>query len=195
MRIIAGEHRGRRLQAPKGEGTRPTTDRVRESLMSALASARGGFEGAVVLDAFAGSGALALEALSRGARAAVLVERDQLAARVASANAEMLGYGPDRLRIAQRDVLAKGAPLPPGGGAFDLVLLDPPYALSAAEVLEALSRADERGMLAGDPLVSYEHDATGCAAVDAWLEASPWRLRSRRAFGDTVIDIIEREDA
>ena len=67
MRIVAGEFKGRRLQAPKGQNTRPTTDRVRESLMSALASARGGFDGAVVLDAFAGSGALGLEALSRGA--------------------------------------------------------------------------------------------------------------------------------
>ena len=66
MRIIAGEHRGRKLAAPKGDGTRPTTDRVRESLMSAIASARGGFEGAMVLDAFAGSGALAFEALDNG---------------------------------------------------------------------------------------------------------------------------------
>ena len=70
MRIIAGEFRGRRLEAPKGQGTRPTTDRVRESLMSALNSARGGFEDAVVLDAFAGSGGLGMESLSRGAAAA-----------------------------------------------------------------------------------------------------------------------------
>ena len=91
MRIIAGEHRGRVLKAPKGDGTRPTTDRVRESLMSMLASARGGFEGAVVLDAFAGSGALALEALSRGADRACLVERDGAAAKVVEANARLLG--------------------------------------------------------------------------------------------------------
>ncbi len=74
MRIIAGEWRGRPLAAPKGTDTRPTTDRVRESLMSALASERGGFEGAVVLDAFAGSGALGLEALSRGASCAHFFE-------------------------------------------------------------------------------------------------------------------------
>ena len=67
MRIIAGQWRGRTIFAPQGDTTRPTTDRVRESLMSSLASARGGFEGAIVLDAFAGSGALGLEALSRGA--------------------------------------------------------------------------------------------------------------------------------
>ena len=70
MRIIAGEFRGRTIKAPKGDGTRPTTDRVRESLMSAVNSACGGFEGATVLDAFAGSGALGLEALSRGAACA-----------------------------------------------------------------------------------------------------------------------------
>ena len=71
MRIIAGEFRGRTLLAPKGDGTRPTTDRVRESVMSTVFSARGGFEDAMVLDAFAGSGALGLEALSRGAARAV----------------------------------------------------------------------------------------------------------------------------
>ena len=70
MRIIAGEYRGRVIKAPKGDGTRPPTDRVRESLMSALASARGGLEGAVVLDACAGAGALGLEARSRGAASA-----------------------------------------------------------------------------------------------------------------------------
>ena len=74
MRIIAGEFRGRKLDAPRGDGTRPTTDRVRESLMSALVSLRDGLDGAVVLDAFAGSGALSLEALSRGADTAVLCD-------------------------------------------------------------------------------------------------------------------------
>ena len=91
MRIIAGEYRGRRLQAPKGDATRPTTDRVRESLMSALSSARGGFEGAVVLDAFAGSGALGLEALSRGAASAHFFEKDGVALRALCANVEALG--------------------------------------------------------------------------------------------------------
>ena len=79
VRIIAGEFKGRVLRAPKGSNTRPTTDRVREALFSALSSARGGFEGAVVLDAFAGSGALSLEALSRGAACAHLFERDRAA--------------------------------------------------------------------------------------------------------------------
>ena len=76
MRIVAGEFRGRSIEAPRGENTRPTTDRVREALMSSLYSLRGGFEGAVVLDAFAGTGALGLEALSRGARSATFYEND-----------------------------------------------------------------------------------------------------------------------
>ncbi len=112
VRIIAGEHRGRRLEAPKGDGTRPTIDRVRESLMSALASARGGFDDAVVLDAFAGSGALGLEALSRGAACACFCEKDASAA----------------------SALASAR-----GGFDDAVVLDA-FAGSGALGLEALSR-------------------------------------------------------
>lgn len=194
MRIIAGQHRGRKLAAPKGDGTRPTTDRVRESLMSAVASARGGFEGAVVLDAFAGSGALAFEALSRGAAQAVLGERAGAALRAIEANAAALGYGRDQARIARGDVLAHGFPAPPSGSAFDLVFLDPPYAMAPGEVLGSAAQADRAGHLAPDVLLCYEHDAAANDAVDAWLEGSPFVLYRRRAFGDTVIDLIEREE-
>ena len=118
MRIIAGEYRGRRLQAPKGDATRPTTDRVRESLMSALSSARGGFEGAVVLDAFAGSGALGLEALSRGAASAHFFEKDGVALRALCANVEALGVptlgAGARARLHRADVLER----PPCGRAL-----------------------------------------------------------------------------
>ena len=103
MRIIAGEFRGRTIKAPKGEGTRPTTDRVRESLMSSVNSARGGFEGAVVLDAFAGSGALGLEALSRGAANARFCERDGAAFKVVCANVEAVSY--THLDVYKRQVL------------------------------------------------------------------------------------------
>lgn len=196
MRIIAGEHRGRKLAAPKGDGTRPTTDRVRESLMSAIASARGGFEGAMVLDAFAGSGALAFEALSRGAAAAVLGERNGAALRAIEANAAALGYGRDRARIARGDVLGHGFPAPPQGAAFGLVFLDPPYAVAPADVLGLAARAAEGGLLAPDVLISYEHDAAANDVVDAWLagDAAPFVLRKRRTFGSTVIDLIEREE-
>lgn len=112
MRIIAGEFRGRKLDAPRGDGTRPTTDRVRESLMSALVSLRDGLDGAVVLDAFAGSGALSLEALSRGADTAMLCERDRDAAAVIERNIAALRLGRDRARLVRGDVLKRGAAAP-----------------------------------------------------------------------------------
>ena len=135
MRIIAGEFRGRKLDAPRGDGTRPTTDRVRESLMSALVSLRDGLDGAVVLDAFAGSGALSLEALSRGADTAVLCERDRDAAAVIERNITALRLGHDRARLVRGDVLKRGAAAP--GRPFDLVFLDPPYATAAASATQA----------------------------------------------------------
>ena len=98
-RVIAGSAGGRRFSAPAGQGTRPTTDRVREALFSALAPE---LPGAAVLDLFAGSGALSIEALSRGAARAVLVERDRRAAAVASRNLEQLGL--DGGRVVQTDV-------------------------------------------------------------------------------------------
>lgn len=193
MRIIAGEFRGRRLEAPKGQGTRPTTDRVRESLMSALNSARGGFEDAVVLDAFAGSGGLGMESLSRGAATAVFCEQGREAASVIERNLRTLGLGRERARLVRGDVL-KRLPMPTADGPFDLVFLDPPYALPVEEALGLLARAVDEGALAAKALASYEHDAAASAAVDAWLAAAPFRLRSRRSFGDTVIDIMEREE-
>ena len=169
MRIIAGEYRGRRLQAPKGDATRPTTDRVRESLMSALSSARGGFEGAVVLDAFAGSGALGLEALSRGAASAHFFEKDGVALRALCANVEALGVptlgAGARARLHRDDVLER----PPvwARPPFDLVLLDPPYALPAESALSMVAVLAGAGALAPEAIVSYEHAAAANGAADA----------------------------
>ncbi len=109
-------------------------------------------------------------------------------------NAQALGYGPDRLRVAAGDVLGRRVPRPPRGKGYDLVFLDPPYALPVEEALGLLARAADEGALAAEALASYEHDAAASAAVDAWLAAAPFRLRSRRSFGDTVIDIMEREE-
>jgi len=133
-RIIAGEAGGRRLSVPPGDGVRPTSDRVKESVFSALGPAR--LVGARVLDLYAGSGALGLEALSRGAAGALLVERDAAAARAIRANIATLGFG-DRatLRVAAVAAVLGG----PGPTApFDLVLLDPPYDTSASELEAAL---------------------------------------------------------
>ncbi len=190
MRIIAGEFRGRRLEAPKGQGTRPTTDRVRESLMSALNSARGGFEDAVVLDAFAGSGGLGIEALSRGAAAAVFCEQGREAASVIERNLRTVGLGRERARLVRGDVL-KRLPAPPAEDTFDLVFLDPPYALAPSEVLGFMGRLREAGLLAADAIVSYEHDGADDDTVEALAAAQGWRVFSHRRFGDTAIDLME----
>ena len=122
MRIIAGDWRGRVIEAPAGAGTRPTADRVRETLFSMLASRLGSFEGIRVADLFAGSGALGFEALSRGAAHAAFVENDAQAITVLRRNATKLGAA-DRAQILARSALALPS-LPP----FDLVFADPPYA-------------------------------------------------------------------
>ena len=155
MRIIAGQWRGRTILAPQGDTTRPTTDRVRESLMSSLASARGGFEGTIVLDAFAGSGALGLEALSRGASFAQFFERDGKAAKALQRNLESFCIGSDRASLMRRDVLT--APPTAPREPFDLVLLDPPYAVDPERIAAFLSQLDAAGALAPDVVVSYEH--------------------------------------
>lgn len=190
MRIIAGEYRGRRLEAPKGQGTRPTTDRVRESLMSAIHSARGGFEDARVLDAFAGSGALALEALSRGAASAVLCERDREAAATIERNLRTLGLSRETGRLVRGDVMRRPPAAP--GAPFDLVFLDPPYATAPADVFALIARLAEAGSLAPDAIVSYEHDAADDAAVEALAAEAGWAVASHRRFGDTAIDLLER---
>lgn len=190
MRIIAGEFRGRTLKAPKGEGTRPTTDRVREAMMSSVNSARGGFDGAVVLDAFAGSGALGLEALSRGARSVQFCERAGEALKALSANVAALGLDARRARVRKGDVL-RDAPYarPP----FDLVFLDPPYACAADVVLGLVDALRARSAIAADALVVYEHAAEGSDAVDCAAAARDLSLAQRKKYGDTVVDIIRLE--
>ena len=190
MRIIAGEHRGRPLKAPKGMGTRPTTDRVRESLMSALSSQLGGLDDVVVLDAFAGSGALALEAMSRGGSFACLCERDGAALKVIEENVATLRYGRDQVRVQKVDVF-KGV-IPRGRMPYDLVFLDPPYAIDAAEVFALIARLDAAGYFAEDLVISYEHDSAANDQVAELAERGNLSIASRRAYGDTVIDIITR---
>ncbi|MEO0321617.1 MAG: 16S rRNA (guanine(966)-N(2))-methyltransferase RsmD [Myxococcota bacterium] len=151
-RIVGGALGGRRFAAPPGKGTRPTSERVREALASALAS-RGAFRGRV-LDLYAGSGALALEALSRGADEAVLVERDRRVVRQLRTTLQELGLEA-RAQVLGLDLRARAAvtrvvPL----GPFDLVFADPPYALAGE--LPALLSALEVGLAPG-AIVVVEH--------------------------------------
>jgi 16S rRNA (guanine966-N2)-methyltransferase len=137
VRIIAGEFRGRPLQAPAGIATRPTADRVREALFSMLTSRLGSFEDLRVADLYAGSGALGLEALSRGAAHATFVETDPKAQAAIKANAEKLGV-PDRIRLLGGSALAL-----PRSEPFDLVFADPPYAIgSGSAAVQSVADAD-----------------------------------------------------
>lgn len=152
MRIIAGEWRGRKLTAPKGDSTRPTADRTRETLFSMLASRLGSFEGLSVLDLFAGSGALGLEALSRGAAQCQFVEQDKAALDAIRANITALGAR-ERTSITGGSVMSLG----PARQQFDLILADPPYATGAGEV--ALDRLLRLGWIGPASWIALETSA------------------------------------
>jgi len=173
VRVVAGEFRGRRLAAPRGARTRPTADRVREALFSML----GDVSGARVLDLYAGSGALGIEALSRGAESAVFVERDPRAAAVIERNLTSLGLEQEVLR---QDVVRFLARSP---GTFDLVFCDPPYDAASrlagplAEHLPALTSEDARIVTESDKRYPLE---------------LPLPLLTERTYGDTRIAIHAR---
>ena len=182
-RIIAGRAGGRRIAVPPA-GTRPTSDRVREALFSAL-TADPGLDGVAVLDLCAGSGALGLEALSRGAAHALFVEADRRAAAVLRRNVAHLGLPGAAVRIASAAaVLAAPADRP-----YDVVLVDPPYAVPDAEVVGWLAAAAAHGWLADDAVAVVER---GRGAAFPW-PAPVMALRGRR-YGDTVlhVGVVER---
>lgn len=188
MRIVAGALRGRTIEAPAGEGTRPTTDRVREALFSSLYSLRGGFEGAVVLDAFAGSGALGLEALSRGAERAVFYERDSKAASVIRRNISACKLDQSRAVVVQRDVLQASptAQVPP----FDLVFLDPPYDYDPSRVLETVAAIGKAGALSEEAIVVYEHALKSKGEVEQAVQDAGFEVYSFKKYGKTAITLI-----
>jgi 16S rRNA (guanine966-N2)-methyltransferase len=152
-RIIAGTARGRRLAVPGGTRTRPTSDRAREGLFATVTAVHGPLAGAGVLDLYAGSGAMGLEALSRGAARVVLVESDQAAARVIRANIAAVGLPGAQLVIGRvATVLGRR----PAGVAFDVVLADPPYAAAEQEITQMLTALQAGGWLASGALVAVE---------------------------------------
>ncbi|MBM6676678.1 16S rRNA (guanine(966)-N(2))-methyltransferase RsmD [Olsenella uli] len=186
MRIVGGKWRGRRIEAPEGRGTtRPTTDRMRESIASQILSARGlDLAGCSVLDAFAGSGAMGLELLSRGAARATFVDRDRRAAARIRRSAEALGAGRNEVRALAGDVFALAA-RGLAGAPFDVVFLDPPYAVDAGRVTALVDELASSGQLAPGAVVVYEHaaDAPGldCPAL------GPARSRTH---GITTVDLL-----
>ena len=176
-RIIAGAARGRRLSVPPGTRTRPTSDRAREGLFATIAARHGQLDGTAFLDLYAGSGAVGLEALSRGAAPVVFVESDPAAARVIRANMTAVGLPGAELVTGQvATVLRRGPGRVPGDGpAFGVVVADPPYATGDEEVIAMLT-ALRGGWLAPGALVAVER-ATRSGPV-AWPEGyAPDRSR------------------
>lgn len=183
MRIVAGEFRGRRLHGPATVATRPTSDKVREALFSVL----GEIGGSKVLDLYAGTGALALEALSRGAAGAVLVDRDKRATRIAQQNADaLLGTDSSRVRVLRADAVKFLA----GSEAekFDIVFVDPPYGHSTglaarlAKVLIPVLAPGARVVVESDRRMPLELEVEGLA------------LRSEHRYGDTLLRIHQADE-
>jgi 16S rRNA (guanine966-N2)-methyltransferase len=175
VRIIAGAWRSRPLDAPPGDGTRPTADRARETLFSMLVSRLGSFEGLTILDLFAGSGALALEALSRGAARASLVEKDPAARRAIEANIKRFGA---EARLIGHDA----ARLPPTVAPADLIFLDPPY--KSELWLPALVSAQAMGWVAPHCWASIE---TG---RDEMVEVPGFQVVVERPVGKATLTLL-----
>jgi 16S rRNA (guanine966-N2)-methyltransferase len=183
MRVIAGAAGGLPLVAPRKGAARPTTDRVKESLFAALGTER--LDEATVLDLYAGSGALAIEALSRGAARAVLVERDHAAVdaiRRNLATTRMRGQA----RVQRSAVATFLAGKPPAERPFDVVFLDPPYGVTPAEVARVLTALDESGWLADGATVVLERSAEAgpVPAPESW--ENTWE----RVYGDTLVTVL-----
>ena len=173
-RVIAGEAGGRRLAVPDGRNTRPTSDRAREGLFATIVSLTGSLDGARVLDLYAGSGAVGLEALSRGAEHVLLVESEPRAARVIRDNIEAIGLaGAEVLTDRVERVLARG---PASAEKYDVVFADPPYALAGDEVSAMLQTLSDRGWLAPGALVIVER-ATRSGPVSWPASVEPDRAR------------------
>ncbi|GAA3763494.1 16S rRNA (guanine(966)-N(2))-methyltransferase RsmD [Streptomyces tremellae] len=179
-RVIAGAAGGRRLAVPPGNGTRPTSDRAREGLFSSWESLLGTFDGIRVADLYAGSGAVGLEALSRGAAHALLVEADGRAARTVRENARTVGLPGAEVRAAKAEQVVRE---PAPGDPYDLVFLDPPYAVADDDLGEILLTLRRQGWLADAAVVTVERATRG--GTFRWPEGFE-PLRSRR-YGEGTL--------
>lgn len=181
MRIIGGEWKGRRLFAPEGMDTRPTSDKVREALFSIIQTH---VPDARVLDLFAGSGALSLEALSRGAEAAVLIDSSRKAAAAIRRNIELCGAA-EYAKLIPSEWQAAISLLK--GQSFSLVFLDPPYRLTDS-YRDAADRLIREGLLSDDALIVMEHNREAVLPpLNPALE-----LYSTRRYGDTCLSLVRR---
>lgn len=186
MRVVAGEARGRRLVTPAGRDTRPTLDRVRESLFNALGSL-GVVDGAKVLDLFAGSGALGIEALSRGASSCTFVDHDRSARAAVEENLRTTGLDGRATVIA--DTAESWLRRAGSGASFDLVLLDPPYATSDEHWLDLL--------VAIAPLARRDDGGTGVIVVESDRTVpvpDGWDALRTKGYGSTIVSVLQPPD-
>ena len=180
VRVIAGSMRGRTLTAPKGHATRPTSDRVREAIFSTLQSRFDAVTDAIVLDLFAGSGALGIEALSRGAAMVTFIESSRTARDVLSRNIDDLGLRAC-VQVEAKDAFT--TPVTLGSTSrFTLLFLDPPYRIEPVRIRELLEELACRGILEEGAVVVYEHST---AAKIVW--PSGFEESGQRVYGDTTI--------
>ena len=177
MRIIAGQWRGRVLKAPAGANTRPTGDRTREALFSMLVSRLGSLEGLVVADIFAGTGALGLEALSRGAEFCTFIDQDRDAVQAIRANIAMLGAKAEVLPIPV-------SAISPARRACDLLMFDPPYGSGGARAL--LEKMTRLGWAAPSGWATIE------TAADEEVSAAGWTLEVERRHGIAKLSVLSR---
>jgi 16S rRNA (guanine966-N2)-methyltransferase len=180
MRIIAGQRRGHKIDGPRGRDTRPTSDLVRESMFNILRQVVADRQ---VIDLFAGTGALGLEALSRGSAHALFVESDRRAAAVLRRNVDSIGLPGAVVRVAPAGTVLAG----PAERAYDLVLVDPPYDVPDAEVAGWLVAAAAHGWLAAGAVVVVERSARG--APFPW--PPPLRALRERRYGETTLFLGE----
>jgi 16S rRNA (guanine966-N2)-methyltransferase len=184
LRIVSGEFRGKTLAAPRGEATRPTSDRARQAIFNILEHApwSEGVRDKRVIDLFAGSGALGFEALSRGAAFCLFVETDEAARGAIRENVDSMGlFG--RTRVHRRDATQLGVRPGADGPAFDLAFLDPPYAKGLGET--ALARLAQGGWLAPGAIVVFER-----GAAEGPFEAEGYELLDARDYGAARVSFL-----
>ena len=180
MRIIGGEFRGRKLISPKGKNIRPTSDRMRETIFNILNHSSGGFEGAKILDVFAGSGAMGLEALSRGAEHATFLDKDRTSLQLVKKNIDLLGISN---KSTLKNVTAPN--FPPAHTAYNFIFLDPPYGLDI--INDTLTKLNENGYFAVNSMIIAEYDPSNSLIFPDFVE-----VLKEKTYGDARFSFLRK---
>lgn len=191
MRIIAGKYRGRIVDVPKGLEVRPTTDRVREAMFSSITSLGVNFEDAIVLDAFAGSGALGFEAVSRGAKKLVSFENNKKNFENLSRNFQMFKEDMADIKLLFSDVKKTNFSYVGNVDGFNLLFFDPPYANKADEVLDILKALIKAQKISNNAMVVYEHASKD--SFDAYVELfalESFELVNAKVYNDISVEYL-----